>query len=141
LASVGTFVLPLPATIAGAASGSTDLGGVVYAIELLVLSVISAVVLVAQWRRLRAGKPGKDGSPTVIFGYAGGYLAVMAVLWLTALPSYFGAVDGVTANGDPIGSLWYTVACFVVASLSLAAAATVPTRQEAAADTAVDATA
>lgn len=140
LASVGTFVLPLPATIAGGVSGSTDVGGVVYALELVVLSVISAAVLAAQWRRLRAGRPHRDPSPTLIFGYAGVYLAVMAVLWLTALPAFFGAVNGVTADGDPIGSLWYTVACFVVAALSLAAAATVPTRRVTAADEAVDVT-
>ena len=52
-------------------------------------------------------------------------LAVMAVLWVTALPAYFGATDGVTANGDPIGSLWYTVLCFIIAGLSAAAALTV----------------
>jgi hypothetical protein len=141
LASVGTFVLPLPATVAGGISGSTDVAGVVYAVELLLLSVVAAVVLVAQWRRLRAGEPVAERSPALVFGYAGAYLAVMAVLWLTALPSYFGAVDGVTADGDPVGSLWYTVACFVVAALSLAAAATVPTRREAGAVTAVDAAA
>jgi hypothetical protein len=127
LASVGTFVLPLPATVAGGISGSTDVAGVVYAVELLVLSVVAAVVLVAQWQRLRAGDPVAERSPTVVFAYAGVYLAVMAVLWLAALPAYFGAVDGVTADGDPIGSLWYTVACFAVAALSLAAAATVAT--------------
>ena len=44
---------------------------------------------------------------------------------LTALPAYFGAVDGVTADGDPVGSLAYTVICVVVAGLSIAAAATV----------------
>ena len=46
----------------------------------------------------------------------------MALLWATSLPDYFAAVDGVTAHGDPIGSLWYTLACFVIAGLSIAAA-------------------
>lgn len=57
------------------------------------------------------------------------YLAVMAVLWVTALPAYFGAVDGFTDNGDPIGSLWYTALCFVIAGLSAVAALTVSAAQ------------
>ncbi len=36
-------------------------------------------------------------------------------MWLSALPDFFGAVDGVTTNGDPIGNIWYTIACFAVA--------------------------
>ncbi|MGE2714972.1 hypothetical protein ACQI4L_12990 [Mycolicibacterium litorale] len=126
LAAVGTFVLPLPATVAGGVSGSTDVGGVVYALELVVLSAVSAVLLIAQWRRLRGGVTAQHPAPTPILRYAGVYLAVMAVLWVAALPTYFGAVDGVTADGDPVGSLWYTVACFVVATLAVLAAATVP---------------
>lgn len=58
-----------------------------------------------------------------------GYLAVMAVLWATALPAYFGSVDGVTDNGDPVGSLWYTALCFVIAGLSASAALTVSAGQ------------
>ncbi len=141
LAAIGTFILPLPATVTGGITGSTTVGGVVYALELFVLSVISAVVLIAQWRRLRSGEGSGHPAPRVIFGYAGVYLGVMAVLWLTALPAYFGAVDGVTASGDPTGSLWYTVACFVVAISAVVAAATVPTRQSVPADASEAATA
>ena len=52
-------------------------------------------------------------------------LVVMAALWFGALPAYFGAVNGVTAHGDPIGSLWYTVMCFVIAILCIVAVRTV----------------
>jgi hypothetical protein len=38
-------------------------------------------------------------------------------------------VDGVTGNGDPIGSLWYTALCFVIAGLSAFAALTVSSTQ------------
>lgn len=124
LASVGTFVLPLPATVATAVSGSTGVGGVVYIIILAILTVVAVAALVAQWRRLRGGASAGYHS-RLMPGYGAVYLAVMALLWITALPAYFGSVDGVTAAGDPVGSLWYALACFVVAALCVAAVFTV----------------
>ncbi|PRC43568.1 hypothetical protein C6A85_000000104695, partial [Mycobacterium sp. ITM-2017-0098] len=125
LASVGTAVLPLPATAAAGISGSTTVGGVVYALELAAIAVVAVPVLVAQWRRLRSESPAaRYESSRVILGYAATYLVVMAVLWATALPAYLGAAGGVTAGGDPIGSLWYAVMCFAVAGLSLTAVLT-----------------
>jgi hypothetical protein len=128
LASIGTAVLPLPATAAAGISGSTTVGGIVYALELVVITVVAVPVLVAQWRRRRGGQGAvPEGSNRLIFGYAVAYLAVMAVLWATALPAYLGADDGVTANGDPIGNLWYTLVCFAIAGLSIAAVLTTST--------------
>jgi uncharacterized membrane protein (DUF485 family) len=43
------------------------------------------------------------------------YLAVVVVIWGTALPAYFGAQDGLTEGGAPTGSLIYAVACGVLA--------------------------
>ncbi|MFC9789447.1 hypothetical protein [Rhodococcus sp. NPDC127528] len=124
-ASVGVFVLPLPATVFG--MGSDTARGFLYAAELAVLSVVAVVVLVRQWSALRAGTsdvaPYRNG---FVQAYALVYLAVMAVLWITALPDWFGAVDGRTEDGDPIGSLWYTVACFAIAVVSVVATFTVP---------------
>ena len=60
-----------------------------------------------------------------MFRYGVVYLVVMAVLWGCALPSYLSAVDGVTDQGDPTGSLWYTLTCFAIAGLCLAAALSV----------------
>jgi hypothetical protein len=48
------------------------------------------------------------------------YLAVMAVLWLGALPSFLDATDGVTSDGTPVGSGLYTIACFIGATAVLA---------------------
>jgi hypothetical protein len=45
----------------------------------------------------------------------------MAVIWLSALPAYLAARDGVTSDGTPIGSGPYALACFVAAGLLLAA--------------------
>jgi hypothetical protein len=49
------------------------------------------------------------------------YLGGMAVFWLSALPSYLTADDGITSDGTPIGSGPYALACFVGAGLLLAA--------------------
>ncbi|MFD6273343.1 hypothetical protein [Nocardia asteroides] len=140
LASVGTFLLPLPATVLGASS--TTVRGVVYALELIALSVVGAVVLVRRWRELRRGDG--DGPGYVnpfVQRYAVVYLVVMAGLWLAALPDFFAAVDGETANGDPIGNLWYTVACFVVATLAVVATFTVPRGGDATAEPVAESTA
>ncbi|MHC9293164.1 hypothetical protein ACRCUN_11895 [Mycobacterium sp. LTG2003] len=143
LASIGTAVLPMPATIGAAISGSTTVGGFIYAAELVVLSVVAIPVLIRQWSAVRRESTEAYSNP-LILRYAVVYLGVMAVLWVTALPAYFGAVDGVTADGDPIGSLWYTVLCLLIAALSIAAAATAPRgtgsgRVDAAASPSVDA--
>ncbi|MEE2061393.1 hypothetical protein [Rhodococcus artemisiae] len=125
LASVGTFVLPLPATIIG--MGSTTVRGFMYALELVVLCVVAAWVLGRQWSRLRRGESDTPAYTNVfVQRFSLVYLGVLAVLWISALPDYFSAVDGVTGGGDPIGSLWYVAACFVVAVASVVATFTVP---------------
>ena len=133
LASVGTFILPLPATVFGA--GSDTVRGVLYAAELVILSVVAITLLIRQWTRLRT-QP-SDAPPYTnrfVQYYSVVYLCIMAVLWASALPDFFGAVDGSTSNGDPIGNLWYTLACFVVAILCVAATFTVARRSAAAGD-------
>ncbi|MFD1812861.1 hypothetical protein [Rhodococcus gannanensis] len=124
-ASVGVFVLPLPATVFGA--GSDTVRGFLYAAELVVLSAVAIWALTTQWSRMRSGTSDiPPYSNDFVRWYAIVYLAVFALLWATALPDFFDAVDGVTANGDPVGSLWYTAGCFVIAILSVAATFTVP---------------
>ncbi|BBX76061.1 hypothetical protein H7H78_19860 [Mycobacterium shinjukuense] len=131
LASIGTVVLPLPATVGGIISGSTTVAGFLYAVELVVVSVVAIALLVGQWRRLRRAKAvaAVGYSNPLILGYAAVYLAVMTVLWLAALPAYFSAAGGVTPSGDPTGSLWYTIGCLVMAGLCIAAAGTATPRR------------
>jgi hypothetical protein len=132
LASLGTAVLPLPATIGRSLSGSDTVSGVIYAAELLLVAAVAVPTLITQWRRLRrddAPPPGVESSSPVILGYAAIYLAVMAMLWVTALPAYFGAVNGLTSHGDPVGSLWYATACLIIAAVCLTAAGTVIARR------------
>lgn len=129
LASIGTAVLPMPATIAGGISGSTTVAGVVYAAELVAVTLVAIPVLYAQWRRQRGETPTTPRySNPLMLGYSVAYLVVMGALWISALPAHLAAVDGVTASGDPTGSLWYALACFVVAGLCVAAAFTTLSR-------------
>lgn len=100
----------------------------IHAAELVVLSVVAIPALVRQWSNSRHNAVDGNYTNPLILRYAAVYLAVMRLLlWVTALPAYFGAVDGLTADGDPVGSLWYTIVCPVIACLSVAAAATAAT--------------
>ena len=118
LGSAGTGVLPIPATVLGA--NNITVRGWLYAAELVVLSVIAIPVLVRQWVRLRQGEV-PAYSDNVVRIYSGVYLIVMAVLWLTALPDFLHASNGWARNAGPVGNIWYTIACFVVAILCSAA--------------------
>ena len=124
LASIGTAVLPLPATIVGALSHSTTVAGFIFATELAVLSAVAIWALTSQWLRLRRDDDTVRYTNPLILAYAAAYLAVLTILWAVSLPAYFRSVGGVTPNGDPTGSLWYTIGCLIIAGLCLAAAKT-----------------
>jgi hypothetical protein len=53
--------------------------------------------------------------------YPAAYLGGIAVCWISALPPYLAADDGITSDGTPIGSGPYALACFIGAGLLLAA--------------------
>ena len=123
LASIGTVLLPLPATLIGGLSKSTTALGLTYGLELAVLTAVAATALFRQWQRVRRDESGPTAYfDPVMIRYAIGYLAVMALLWATALPKHLTAVNGVTDHGDPIGNLWYTIGCFAIAGVCIAAA-------------------
>jgi hypothetical protein len=62
-----------------------------------------------------------DHEPVSAFAriYPAVYLGGMAVIWLSALPAYLAADDGITSDGTPVGSGPYALACFVGAGLLL----------------------
>ncbi len=123
LGSAGTGVLPIPATVLGA--NNITVRGWLYAAELAVVSVIAIPVLVRQWVRLRRGEvPALSDDVVRIYSWV--YLGVMAVLWLTALPDFLHASHGWARNAGPVGNIWYTLACFVIAILCGAAVFGVP---------------
>ena len=55
-------------------------------------------------------------APNVFLGVFGPvYLGVLAALWISALPGYFGAEHGITSDATPTGSLPYAALCFTLA--------------------------
>lgn len=130
LASLGTAILPLPATITQWASNGRY-QGYAYLLELIVVAVVAAVIFYRQWQRLQTDGPlSLAGGLTtesyrdrLMIGYAAVYLVVIGLLWLSALPDYFGAVAGRTADGNPIGNVFYVTLCFVIAGACTAMAA------------------
>ena len=64
----------------------------------------------------RAPRTSRAPAPLFARTYPPIYLGVLVALWLVALPAYFAATDGVTEQGTPIGSLWYSTLCAAAAA-------------------------
>lgn len=134
--AAGTLT-PLAMAIAGVPSnafrGGDHLGiqRAVLGAELALVWIVGLCLLADAWRTRRTD-PAPTVSPLFVRIYPALYLGVLFVLWLSALPAYFAATDGITARGTPIGSLWYAALCTVAATgLTLAALrATMPQRAE-----------
>ena len=128
LGSVGTFVLPLPATLFGA--HNTNVRGVLYAAELIVLSLVAIPVLLRQWQRTRHEDSDDSTAPRysndVIRVYSVVYLGIMALFWGVSLPDFLHATHGWARNGGPVGNLPYTLVCFALAILCTTAVLTTP---------------
>ncbi|GAA3947728.1 hypothetical protein [Gordonia caeni] len=126
LAVISMPILSISTAVFGRENANLTAQTVVFAIQVFGIWVIGLWLLWDQWRRTRADAepdliPARTAAPFLRF-FPILFLVVMAVLWIAALPAYFEAVDGVTADGTPIGNLPYVVACFVVAIAVLAVA-------------------
>ncbi|WP_103335475.1 hypothetical protein [Amycolatopsis sp. CA-126428] len=104
----------IPSSFAGENAGARAW---ILGVELGLLWVVGGWIVVAH---LRSGEPRE---PLSVFTrcYPALYLGGMAVFWLGTLPAHLSAKDGVTADGTPIGSGWYALACFAGAGLLLLA--------------------
>lgn len=100
----------------GAFQGNTTAQAWVFGIELGMIWIAGLWVLTAAFRA-RATEPDAGFARF----YPAAYLAVLGGLWLSALPAYLDAVDGVTDTGTPIGSGPYVLACFAAAGLLVVA--------------------
>jgi hypothetical protein len=102
----------IPSSFAGE---NTTARAWILGVELALLWLAGAGIVVSH---LRSGAPGE---PLSAFArcYPAAYLGGMAVFWIGALPAYLAADDGVTADGTPIGSGLYALACFAAAGLLL----------------------
>ncbi|UQA97131.1 hypothetical protein [Streptomyces halobius] len=127
---------PLAMAIAGVPSNAFrggDQVGIQRAIlgaELALVWIVGLYLLADAWRARRTD-PAPVASPLFVWTYPALYLGVHFVLWLIALPAYFAAADGITEQGSPIGSLWYTALCTVAATGLTVAALRATTSQRA----------
>ncbi|WP_020500099.1 hypothetical protein [Sciscionella marina] len=88
-------------------------------IELALVWLAGGWIVVSQ---LRARDRGPDEPlPAFVRFYPVLYLGGMAVFWISALPAYLTAHDGITTDRTPIGSGPYALACFIGSGLLLAA--------------------
>jgi hypothetical protein len=118
LVPLGVGILSIPSSLFGGEKPDTTAQATVFSIELGVVALIALPVLIQQ--RFRGDGDGSGIGPNEfvrIFGPI--YLLVLAALWVTALPEYFGAADGITSDGTPVGSLSYATACFAVAAIAV----------------------
>jgi hypothetical protein len=113
-------VFGIPSSLFGGTSHSSSGPNVtaqawILGIELGLIWLAGGWIIVSQLRR---GAP----EPMTPFArvYPATYLVVMAVLWLASLSAYFGAKNGITSDGTPIGSGLYALACFIGAAALLA---------------------
>ena len=123
LTPIGIAILSIPSSLFGGDDPNTTAQAIIFSVELVLVAAIAIPVLVRQWARVR--REDSDVSPNQfvrVFGPV--YLGVLAVLWISALPDYFGAVDGITDDGTPTGSLLYAGLSFTVAALCVAGSVT-----------------
>jgi hypothetical protein len=139
IAAAGALVPPLAIVVwlpASVFNGGDDPNhaavAVTLAIYLVVMGAVTAVALGEGWRRGRAGEwsPGASG-PAYVTRHGGAYLLVLGLLWLSALPDFVDAVDGITSDGTPIGNPLYAAFAFAGAALTVGLVATARARSSA----------
>jgi hypothetical protein len=121
LVPVGVAVLSIPSSLFGGQHPNTTAQAVVFSVELAVVAVITVPVLIAQ-RNRPTPEPLRPNRFVRTFGPL--YLVVLAGLWIGALPAYFAASHGTTADGTPTGNLGYAAACLLIAAVAVYSAAT-----------------
>lgn len=114
LAPLAMMIVSAPSGAFGAA-GQAGVQRVILGAELAVIWIAGLYLSYGAWRAIRAGQATPARSPLFARVYPAVYLAVLAGLWASALPAWFAAKDGLTAQGTPTGSLWYVAACAVAA--------------------------
>jgi hypothetical protein len=130
LVPVGVAILSIPSSIFGGNQPNTAAQAAVFIVELAAFACIAIPVLLKEWLAQR--RNGADDEPNQfirIFGPV--YLAVLGILWLTALPEYFAAKGGLTSEGTPTGNVLYAAICLVLAALWAILASTVTTTRSA----------
>ncbi|GAB2762286.1 hypothetical protein GCM10027020_13130 [Nocardioides salsibiostraticola] len=118
LTPLGMLVAGIPSSIFGGDTPNVTAQSWVLGIELGLVWIAGLAILAREWKATPAAVPIRLNGFVATFSVA--YLAAHAVFWLSALPAYLDATDGVTESGTPIGSGWYVVLCFLGAFATLA---------------------
>ncbi|TXL60832.1 hypothetical protein [Aeromicrobium terrae] len=116
LTPLGMLVGGIPSGIFGGDSPNHTAQAWVIGIEL------GLVWLVGGWLLFRdAREPATEPLSRFAAIFPAAFLVAHAVFWLSALPDFLDAADGLTVEGTPIGSGWYVIACFVASTAVLVA--------------------
>ena len=105
-----------------------EAGGDVTLQRTIVWVFIGALWLAGIWLLAEATRKTWNGSPTPVVSpgfvriYPAAYVLAHMFFWLTALPAFLGATDGVTADGAPTGNGLYVIACFAMCAWFIVAA-------------------
>ncbi len=111
LTPVGMLVAGIPSSLFGGDSPNLTAQAWVLGIELGLVWLAGCWLLVREWRSPpSAEQPPLNRFVTV---YPAVYLVVLGILWVTALPQFLAAEDGVTSAGTPVGSGIYVLLCFL----------------------------
>ena len=124
LVPVGVGVLSLPSSVFGGERPNTTAQAIVLSIGLVIVAAIGLPVLIQQWSRMRTGGDAVSPANGFVRVFGPVYLVVLGGLWASALPAFFGATEGITADGTPVGNLPYAAACFVIAALAVVGVST-----------------
>src|SRR4029079_4206563 len=89
LTPVRLCVLSIPSSVFAGDDPNTTAQAIIFSVALAVVAVIAVPVLVAQWMRVRRDGDGEQSTFVRLFGPV--YVGVLGVLWISALPEYFGA--------------------------------------------------
>lgn len=117
LTPLGMVVAGIPSGLFGGDSPNVTAQAWVLGVELGLVWVAGCWILLREVRDPSPLEP-EPLSRFVTF-FPAAFLVVLAALWLSALPDYLAATDGVTSAGTPIGSGPYVIACFLAADAIL----------------------
>jgi len=121
---LGALICGLPASLFGGDHPHTGVQAAIMAIELAIFAIVGVAGLVDGWRCTRSGTDDFYEPNTYALVHGTAYLAVFAFLWVTALPAWFAATNGVTSTGTLTGSLPYAIFAFAGAGTAIGLLAT-----------------
>lgn len=129
LVSPAVVILSIPTSAFAGDEPNTTAQAILFSIELVLFAAVALPVLARQWLAARRGEATGAELPNAYVRLVGPlYLGVLGVLWLSALPDFFGAVGGVTSDGTPVGSVWYAAVAFGFAAVAVGITSVGPRR-------------